>query len=282
MGEVLVRHEAVLYGSAFFGAIALFAVCEALAPRRALAAPFRARWLAHAGFAVIDPLVVRALLPLLDVAAAAAAAERGFGLFHHVPAPRWLAGLLSLLALDFVRYAQHRLLHGVPLLWRLHRMHHTDVDYDFTTALRFHPLESLFTGSIGVGAVLLLGAPVEAVVVNEILFVAVAFFAHANLRLPLGADPWLRLALVTPDFHRVHHSARPGETNSNYGSVLPLWDRLLGSYVAQPAGGHEAMRIGLAEFREAPHRTLPWMLANPFLADRGSAGPRRGGGAPRS
>jgi sterol desaturase/sphingolipid hydroxylase (fatty acid hydroxylase superfamily) len=276
MGELLVRHEAVLYGCAFFGSIALLAACEALAPRRALGAPFRARWLAHAGFAVIDPLVVRALLPLLDVAAAAVAAERGLGLFHHVPAPRWLAGLLSLLALDFVRYAQHRLLHRVPLLWRLHRMHHTDVDYDFTTALRFHPLESLFTGAIGVGAVLLLGAPVEAVVLNEILFVAVAFFAHANLRLPPGVDRGLRLALVTPDFHRVHHSALPGETNSNYGSVLPLWDRLLGSYVAQPADGHEAMRIGLAAFRDARHRRIGWMLANPFLAEPGGTGPARG------
>jgi sterol desaturase/sphingolipid hydroxylase (fatty acid hydroxylase superfamily) len=267
MGELLIRHEAALYGSAFFGTLALVAAWEALAPRRPLQGSLRARWLRHFALGALDPLLVRACLPLLDVGMAAAAAERGLGLFHHVAAPRWLAGLLSLLALDLVRYAQHRLLHRVPALWRLHRMHHTDVDYDFTTALRFHPLESLLTGATGVCAIAALGAPVEAVVLNEILFATGALFVHGNVRLPRSVDRVLRVALVTPDLHRVHHSARPGETESNYGSVFPFWDRLLGSYVRQPADGHLAMRIGLDGFREARHGSLRWMLANPFLSE---------------
>ncbi len=263
----MIRHEAVLYGCAVFGTIALVATWEALAPRRALAAPPRARWLRHFALGVADPLLVRACLPLLAVGMAAVAAERGLGLFHALAAPGWLAGLLSILALDLVRYAQHRLLHRVPALWRLHRMHHTDVDYDFTTALRFHPLESLATGAVGVAAVAALGAPVPAVVLNEILFATGALLVHGNVRLPLRVDAALRRVLVTPDMHRVHHSARPGETESNYGSVLSLWDRLLGTYVPQPSDGHAEMRLGLACFREARHRTLLWMLANPVLAE---------------
>ena len=273
MGELLVRHEAVVYGCVWFGGIALAAALEGVAPRRAPALPLRARWLRHFALALIDPLVARALLPLLEVGAAVAAAQAGTGLFHRVDAPRWIAAAGSLLALDAVRYGQHRLLHRVPWLWRLHRMHHTDVDYDFTTAFRFHPLESLFTASVGVLAVAALGAPVEAVVANEVLFVGASLFAHANVRVPRDLDRLLRFCVVTPDLHRVHHSAEPTETDSNYGSVLPLWDRLLGTYVAQPALGHEGMTVGLPAFREPRHRALRWMLANPFLpASGGSQG----------
>jgi sterol desaturase/sphingolipid hydroxylase (fatty acid hydroxylase superfamily) len=273
MGELLVHHEAVLYGCVWFGGVALAAALEGVAPRRTPTLPLRARWLRHFALALLDPLVARAVLPLLEVGAAVAAAEAGVGLFHRVDAPRWLAGAASLLALDAVRYGQHRLLHRVPWLWRVHRMHHTDVDYDFTTAFRFHPLESLVTASIGVLAVTALGAPVEAVVANEALFVAASLFAHANVRLPGGLDRAIRLAVVTPDMHRVHHSARPEETDSNYGSVLPVWDRLLGTYVAEPAQGHEAMTVGLPAFRAPRDRALRWMLANPFLPEpRGPQG----------
>jgi sterol desaturase/sphingolipid hydroxylase (fatty acid hydroxylase superfamily) len=281
MGELLVRHAAVLYGCAYFGSIALAAAWEGLAPRRALSGPLRARWLAHFALGVIDPLVVRAALPMLDVAVAIAAAERGFGLFHHVQLPGWLAGLVSILVLDLTRYGQHRLLHRVPLLWRLHRAHHTDVDYDFTTALRFHPFESLLTGSIGVASVAVLGAPVAAVVLNECLFVTSALFAHSNARIPRSLDRVLRLAVVTPDLHRVHHSAREREMQSNYGSLLPWWDRVLGTYRPDPVDGHATMTLGLQGFGEPRHRTLLGMLANPFLPPTRSStkspmGPRRG------
>ena len=280
MGELLVQREALLYNWAFFGSIAAVAVVEGVWPRRTQARPLRGRWLRHFAIAGIDQVTMRVLLPLLEVATALAAARAGLGLFHQLDVPRGAAFALSLVALDAVRYASHRLLHAVPLLWRLHRMHHTDVDYDFTTALRFHPLESIFTGSVGVVAIAALGAPVEAVVADKILFAMVAFFAHANVRLPARLDRALRVAVVTPDLHRVHHSARPEETNSNYSSVCPLWDRLLGTYVAAPASGHESMTVGLAEFRETHHGTLGWMLANPFLAEPAGA-PAEAAPAPR-
>jgi sterol desaturase/sphingolipid hydroxylase (fatty acid hydroxylase superfamily) len=266
VADALVRHEAVVYGCVWFGGIALAAVLEGLAPLRTPALPLRGRWLRHFALGLLDPLLCRALLPLLEVGAAVAAAEAGVGLLHRVPAPRGLAIALSLLALDAVRYAQHRLLHRVPWLWRLHRMHHTDLDYDFTTALRFHPLEALFSAGVGVVAVAALGVPAAAVVLNEALFVASGFFAHANLRLPARLERALRVALVTPDLHRVHHSAHAGETERNYGSVLPVWDRLFGTYLAHPSGGHAGMTVGLRDFREPRHQALRWMLANPFLA----------------
>jgi len=266
MGELLVRHGAALYALGYFGAIALVATWEAVAPRRALVSPLRGRWIANLAFALIDPLLVRALLPFVAIGAAVLAAERGIGLFHWVPAPGWLAVAVSLVALDLARYLEHRLLHRVPLLWRLHRMHHTDVDYDFTTALRFHPAEALLSGALAAGVVVMLGAPLVAVVLDQALFVAAAMFAHANGRVDPRWDRALRLVLVTPDLHRVHHSALERETNSNYASVLSGWDRLFGSYVAEPAAGHERMTIGLREFREPRHQRVGGMLANPLFS----------------
>ena len=281
MGELLVRHEATLYALTYFGAIALVATWEGVAPRRVLGSPLRTRWVANLAFGLIDPLLVRALLPLLAMGMAVLAAERGIGLFHRIDAPGWLAVGVSLVALDLARYLEHRLLHRAPLLWRLHRMHHTDVDYDFTTALRFHPAEALLSGAIATGVVAVLGASVAAVVFDQALFVAGAMFAHGNVRVPERCDRALRLLLVTPDLHRVHHSAVERETNSNYGSLLTCWDRLLGSYLAAPAAGHDGMTIGLREFRASRHQRLGWMLANPFLPGLSRApGRRRGRGPP--
>jgi sterol desaturase/sphingolipid hydroxylase (fatty acid hydroxylase superfamily) len=270
MGELIVRHQAVLYALGYFGAIALVASWEGVAPRRVLGGRLRSRWAAHFAFALIDPLLVRAVLPLLSMGMAVAAAERGLGLFQRVAVPGWLSVPASLLVLDLARYLEHRLLHRVPLLWRLHRMHHTDVDYDFTTALRFHPAEALVSAAVAAGVVAALGAPLAAVALDQTLFVAGAMFAHANGRLAERWDRALRRVLVTPDLHRVHHSALERETNSNYGSVLSCWDRLLGSYLAAPAAGHEGMTIGLPEFREPRHQRLAWMLANPLLPARSS------------
>jgi sterol desaturase/sphingolipid hydroxylase (fatty acid hydroxylase superfamily) len=266
MGELVVRHGAALYALAFFGTLALVAAWEGMAPRRALAFPLRRRWLANLAFGLIDPLLARALLPLAALAAAALAAERGLGLFHWLHAPGWLAAGASLVALDLARYLEHRLLHRVPWLWRLHRMHHSDVDYDFTTALRFHPAEALLSAALATAVVAALGAPVVAVVLDQALFVAAALFAHANGRLPARWEQALRRVLVTPDLHRVHHSAAPDETDSNYASVWSGWDRLFGSDRAAPAAGHEAMRIGLEEFRDPRHQRLAWMLVNPLLS----------------
>jgi sterol desaturase/sphingolipid hydroxylase (fatty acid hydroxylase superfamily) len=261
------------YSCLYFGAIAAMATWEALAPRRALARPLRRRWLANFGVTAIDSLLVRALLPFTSMGAAAVAAERGIGLLNQLAAPPVVGWLAAFVVLDASRYAQHVALHRVPSLWRLHRMHHTDADYDSTTALRFHPTESLLTTGIALILVLALGLPVAAVCAYELVFTGVAFFAHANVRLPARTDRWLRRLVVTPDLHRVHHSASEIESDSNFGGVFPWWDRAFGSYRSAPALGHDAMRLGLTDFADPRHEKLTWMLANPFLEARATGAP---------
>jgi sterol desaturase/sphingolipid hydroxylase (fatty acid hydroxylase superfamily) len=183
--------------------------------------------------------------------------------------PGWLAVLLAVIALDLALYLQHVLFHAVPLLWRLHMVHHADLDFDVTTGLRFHTIEILLSAGIKSAAVLLLGAPALAVLIFEVLLSATSMFNHGNLKLPLWLDRVLRLLVVTPDMHRVHHSQTPRETNSNFGFNLPWWDFLLGTYRSQPAAGHDAMEIGLAQFRDESAGRLHWMLALPFLGETG-------------
>lgn len=254
-----------LYAWIYFGGIAAMATWEGLAPRRALVAPLRGRWLANFAVTLLDTLLVRAVWPFLSVGAAVFAAERQIGLFHAVSLPASAAWVLALVALDGSRYLQHFALHRVGWLWRLHRMHHTDADYDFTTALRFHPLEALSTTGLAVCVVLLLGLPAAAVLGYELLSTGVALFAHGNVRVPARLDRALRWLVLTPDLHRVHHSANAREMESNFASVCPWWDRAFGTYRAAPALGHDAMRIGLPEFSEPRHQALSWMLANPWL-----------------
>lgn len=261
----IVGQGALTYACIYFGGIALLAVWEGLAPRRALCRPLRRRWLANFAVAGLDALLIGGLLPFLSVGAALFAAERGIGLLQTLALPAPLAWILAWLALDGSRYLQHRALHALPWLWRLHRMHHTDADYDFTTALRFHPLESLVTSGFGVAVVLALGLPVAAVLGYELLFAAVALFAHANVGLPERVDRALRLVVITPDLHRVHHSALAAETHSNFASVSPWWDRAFGSYRAAPALGQRGMRIGLPELGDARPDGLGWMLIDPWL-----------------
>jgi sterol desaturase/sphingolipid hydroxylase (fatty acid hydroxylase superfamily) len=178
--------------------------------------------------------------------------------------PAWLAILLAVAFLDFAVYAQHVLFHHVPWLWRLHRMHHADLEFDVTTALRFHPLEIMLSMLIKMAVVSLLGASAIAVVIFEVLLNATAMFNHANLRLSDPVDRSLRLAIVTPDMHRVHHSVRREETNSNYGFNLSIWDRLFGTYRAQPQDGHDAMTIGIEQFRSPRDLWIDRMLLQPF------------------
>jgi len=261
----LVGTGLLIYACIYFGGIAWMATWEGFARRRALVRPLRMRWLGNFGVTLIDTLAVRALLPFLSVGAASFAAARGIGLMNEASSPAALAWLLAFLALDGSRYAQHVALHRVPFLWRLHRMHHTDGDYDFTTGLRFHPLESLLTTGFSLIVVLVLGLPVGAVSAYEILFAAAALFAHGNVGLPARVDRCLRWVVITPDLHRVHHSALARETHSNFASVSPWWDRAFGTYRAAPALGYEAMRVGLPEFTDPRHQALAWMLVNPWL-----------------
>ena len=221
------------------------------------------RWTNNLGLVVIDTIVLRLSFPILAVGLALVAQDRGWGLFNIIDLPGWVAILVSIIVLDLVIYLQHVLFHAVPALWRLHRMHHADLEFDVTTGLRFHPVEILLSMGIKLAVVMALGPPAVAVLIFEVLLNATAMFNHSNVRLPTFVDRALRLIVVTPDMHRVHHSIRPEETNSNFGFNLPWWDRLLGTYKAQPKAGHAGMSIGIEQFRTTRDLWLDRMLVQP-------------------
>ncbi|MDP2061485.1 MAG: sterol desaturase family protein [Phaeovulum sp.] len=264
MTEFLLAHESTLRLAIFLGVLALMAVWELAAPRRRQEIPRLLRWSNNLGLVVVDTLVLRFTFPVLAVGLALMAEARGWGLLNAFDVPGWLAVLLAVVALDLVIYLQHVMFHAVPALWRLHRMHHADLEFDVTTGLRFHPLEILASMAIKLAAVAALGPPAVAVLIFEVLLNASAMFNHSNIRLPLALDRILRLVIVTPDMHRVHHSIRPEETNSNFGFNLPWWDRLLGTYRAQPSAGHDEMTIGIEQFRTPRELWLDRMLLQPL------------------
>ena len=208
---------------------------------------------------------MRALFPLVGGGVAIVAAKHGFGLFNVVSLPGAVTAVTAFLVLDLAKYAEHWAFHRVGFLWRVHRMHHTDVDFDVTLGLRFHPIETVLSTCWSVSVIGLLGLPPAAVAAWHVAVLANAAFAHGNVRMPGALDRALRLVTVTPDVHRVHHSAAGEESGSNLGSLFPWWDRMLGTYVAAPAAGIDAMRTGIDDYRDAKHQTLPWMLAHPFL-----------------
>ncbi|MCK5195481.1 MAG: sterol desaturase family protein [Desulfobulbaceae bacterium] len=272
------RNEVAIRLGFFFGVLALMAIWELLAPRRALTISKTARWFANLAIIFINAAVVRLLFPLLPVALALLAQKKGWGLLNYFDAPYWFAVIAGVIVLDLVIYLQHVIFHAVPALWRLHMMHHADLDFDVTTGLRFHPIEIILSGCIKLAAVVVFGPPATAVLIFEVLLNATSMFNHGNIRLPLSVDRVLRLFVVTPDMHRVHHSVVIRETNSNFGFSLPWWDRLLGTYCDQPAAGHQGMTIGLSQFRDAKRLTLPQMLTLPFTGDPGKYAINRGGG----
>jgi len=234
----------------FGGVFLAMAVWELLAPRRAWRLKKPLRWGSNLGLVLLNSLMLRLVAPLGAVGIALLAESRGWGLLQNVDVPGWLAVLLSVVLLDFAIYLQHVMFHAVPLFWRLHMVHHADLDFDVTTGLRFHTAEILLSLGVKAAAVLVLGPPAVAVLVFEVLLNATSMFNHSNVRSPLALDRVLRWLVVTPDMHRVHHSVYPRETNTNFGFNLPWWDRLLGTYRDQPAGGHTAMTIGLSDFRD--------------------------------
>lgn len=237
---------------------------EALSPRRRVSRLLWQRRVNNLLLVGVDILSVL-LLPLVAVGAAAIAAEKGWGLLNLLQLPAAVIFILSLVLLDMLIYAQHILMHKIPLLWRLHRVHHTDREIDVTTGVRFHPFEIVFSMGLKIAGVMLIGAPVLAVVIYEILLNAVSMFNHSNINLPVTIDGLIRKLIVTPDMHRVHHSVIRRETDSNYGSVLSLWDRLFHTYIPQPEEGHTGMTIGLHEFRDKRSVGLFWLLLQPFL-----------------
>jgi sterol desaturase/sphingolipid hydroxylase (fatty acid hydroxylase superfamily) len=268
MPDWIVAHEPWLRVGAFGAVLVLLLLAQDLWPRRDGRPQRRQRWSANLALVVIDVLLVRLLIPLGAVGTAVWADVHRRGAFAHVDWPLPLEAALSFLALDALVYWQHRLFHRIPLFWRLHRMHHSDLEFDVTTGVRFHPAEILLSMLIKMGAVLALGAPAVAVILFEIALNATSMFNHANLRLPPRVDGALRRLLVTPDMHRVHHSVHRREHDSNYGFNLSWWDHLFRSYTAQPQDGHMAMRIGLPEFREPADQRITKLLAQPLRRAR--------------
>ena len=238
-------------------------------PRRQRTVSRWLRWPSNLGLVALNQLIARLLIPTAAVALAFVVQEKGWGLLNQLELPAWVAVVLAVLVLDFAIYLQHVMFHAVPMLWRLHRMHHADIDIDVTTGARFHPIEIVLSMLIKLTVVLALGPSAVAVLIFEVLLNATAMFNHGNIRLPLAVDRVLRLFVVTPDMHRVHHSVVPQETNSNFGFNIPWWDRLFGTYKAQPDAGHEGMAIGLESFREPKELRIDQMLVQPF---RGASG----------
>jgi sterol desaturase/sphingolipid hydroxylase (fatty acid hydroxylase superfamily) len=269
MGDTFPSEAAIRLGF-FFGVFAVMALWEVLAPRRTLQTAKPLRWGSNLGLVVLNSVLLRLVAPLGAVGSALFAESVGWGLFQHIEAPRWLVIAGSVLLLDLAIYLQHVMFHAVPLFWRLHMVHHADLDFDVTTGLRFHTLEILLSALIKLAVVMLLGPAVIAVIIFEVALNATAMFNHSNVRMPPWLDRILRWIVVTPDMHRVHHSIIRRETNSNFGFNLPWWDRLLGTYRAQPAEGHTAMTIGLADFRdEHIADRLHRMLLLPFTGRTG-------------
>ena len=265
MKEYILTNEASIRAASFFGIFIVVALWEVVGPRRKLSVSKGLRWINNLGIVFFNTLLLRFLAPLMAVGLAIMAEEENWGLLNNIAINSYVKLFLAVLILDLIIYLQHVMFHTVPWLWRLHRMHHTDLDFDVTTGSRFHPIEIILSMIIKMLIVAALGAPPVAVVIFEVLLNATAMFNHGNIRIHINADRILRLLVVTPDMHRVHHSVKPGETNSNYGFNFPWWDRLLGTYKAQPEDNHLKMTIGLNQFRESRYLRFHWLLIQPFV-----------------
>src|SRR6516162_6809783 len=267
--DALLTFEQYIRLAAFCGIFSLMALWEVIGPRRRQTVGRGWRWPNNLGVVVVDTLLVRIVFPTTAVGLALVANAHGIGLFNAARPPFWVGVVASVILLDLAIYFQHVLFHAVPLLWRLNRMHHADLDIDVSTGLRFHPIEILLSIVVKLAVVLALGASALAVLLFEVLLNATSMFNHSNVRMQEGFEGVLRWFIVTPDMHRVHHSILAGETNSNFGFNLPWWDRLFGTYRAQPAAGHEAMTIGIEQFRDPRELGLDRMLLQPFHGDVG-------------
>jgi len=267
--NLILEREAIIRLGVFAFVFVTMLLWELLAPRRALSVSRAMRWTSNLGLLVLNTIVLRLMFPAAAVGIAYSVGQQGWGLFNLVDLPFWFEVLVAVLLLDLAIYLQHRLMHQVPVLWRLHRVHHADLDFDLTTGSRFHTIEIIVSMLIKWLVILLLGPALVAVLVFEVLLNGMAIFNHANVSLPRAIDRMVRYLLVTPDMHRVHHSTLVRETNSNYGFNLSIWDRIFKTYIDQPEKGHQAMTIGLAEFRDARQvDRLPGMLALPFISRR--------------
>jgi len=273
MSEVLLANETIGRFGSFVLIFAAMALWEIASPRRRKEIPRLFRWSNNLSLVVLDTLAVRLTFPLLAVSVAVLAKNNGWGLLNLLDLPFWITFALALLVMDLAIYLQHVLFHAVPILWRLHRVHHADLEFDVTTGIRFHPVEIVLSMGIKLLVVVALGPPALAILVFEILLNATALFNHSNVRMPHAVERLLRCVLVTPDMHRIHHSILPYETDSNFGFNLPWWDKLLGTYRAQPRDGHHNMTIGIEKFRTRRDLRIDQMLIQPLrtLNDTNSA-----------
>ncbi|MCI0506134.1 MAG: sterol desaturase family protein [Gammaproteobacteria bacterium] len=263
--EFVAQNEITIRLGFFFGTFLVIGLWEIAAPKRALTVSKAMRWFSNIGIVVLNTIVLRLLFPAAAVGVAVFAQAQGWGLLNYYQIPLLLAIVLSVIVMDFIIYLQHVMVHAIPVLWRLHRVHHADLDYDLTTGARFHPIEIILSMLIKFATIAVLGPPVVAVVIFEVILNAMAMFNHGNIRLPKGIDTVLRWLVVTPDMHRVHHSVEDDEANSNFGFNLSWWDRLFGTYRDQPRGGHQGMTIGIHKYRDPKQvDQLPGMLLLPF------------------
>lgn len=270
--EFLILYEDQVRLFSFAGVLAVMAVLENAFPRRRRRTPTVRRWGVNLALTAIDTVTLRLLFPLLAVEWAALTTAHGIGLAPVLGVPYWAACLLGIALLDLVIYAQHAAFHHVPFLWRFHRVHHADLEVDVSTGVRFHPGEIVLSMLIKFAAIALLGVPAAAVVAFEVVLSTTSLFHHANLALPRTLDRVLRLVIVTPDVHRVHHSTVRAETNSNFGFSVTWWDRLFGTFRARPGAGQTGMEIGLAEYRVATEQGLVWVCALPAYPNPPPAG----------
>jgi sterol desaturase/sphingolipid hydroxylase (fatty acid hydroxylase superfamily) len=253
---------------AFVGVFVVMAMLEFASPRKQRTEPRVTRWITNFGLVVVDAMVLRAVFPILAVGVAVWAQRKGYGLFAMLDWSIWLEITLTVIVLDFAIYWQHVASHKLPLLWRVHRVHHADRDLDASSGLRFHPVEIALSMIYKFAVIILLGAPPLGVFVFEVLLNGSAMFNHANFRLPLALDRLLRMFIVTPDMHRVHHSILRREADTNYGFALSIWDRMFGSYTEQPENGHDGMTLGLAEQQTSRPSQLIWCLTFPFRREK--------------
>ncbi len=265
----MVRTEILIRFVSFLSIFLIIMLWELKAPRRKLKTSRKSRWAANLGITVLNPVVLRIAFPVLAIDAALIADARQWGLLNNLDIPYGFKLLAGVLVLDLTIYLQHVMFHAVPTFWRLHMVHHSDLDCDVTTGLRFHPLEIVLSMVIKLALVVALGAPVISVLIFEVILNGASMFNHGNIKIPVKVDRVLRYLVVTPDMHRVHHSVIIRETNSNFGFNFPWWDRIFGTYKDQPEKGHTAMNIGLAQFRNPRKLTLPHLLILPFVGDVG-------------
>jgi sterol desaturase/sphingolipid hydroxylase (fatty acid hydroxylase superfamily) len=266
MEAFIQANEGAIRLSFFLGMLIVMGVWETLLPRRVLSVSRWVRWLNNLGLVVFNSVLLRLIFPAAAVGMAAYASSQSWGLLNQLDWPPLVTILLAVVVLDFAIWLQHVMFHAVPVLWRLHRVHHADLDYDVTTGLRFHPIEILLSMLIKFAVILVLGPPVVAVIIFEVLLNVGAMFNHGNVRLPHALDRLIRWVIVTPDMHRVHHSVEDDEANSNFGFNLSIWDRIMGTYRDQPRAGHLDMTIGIHAYRDKQQVTwLSGLLTLPFI-----------------